>query len=179
MPQILRHKPLFWVFLMIFHISFILLILGHLDILTKFCLFGDLMSWGNSWTANGFVMTKHDFSQSSQNLTPPCGCISRPALTAGFAWRPATSKGQDVESTQAGFEEAVANIEPEVEELWPTPQGHRAIPMGVENADVLFVTLSGKHSIVPAAAILNAANVNWTLSSFEAVNFGAFLGDPE
>ena len=25
-------------------------------------LFGDLMSWGNSWTANGFVMTKQDFA---------------------------------------------------------------------------------------------------------------------
>lgn len=26
-------------------------------------LFGDLMSWGNSWTASGFVMTKSDFSR--------------------------------------------------------------------------------------------------------------------
>jgi Fe-S oxidoreductase len=43
----------------------------------------------------------------------------------------------------------------------------------------MFVGLSGKHSIVPAAAILNAAGINWTLSSFEAVNFGAFLGDPK
>jgi nitrate reductase gamma subunit len=25
-------------------------------------LFGDLMSWGNSWTINGFVMTKQDFA---------------------------------------------------------------------------------------------------------------------
>ena len=25
-------------------------------------LFGDLMSWGNSWTASGFVMTKQDFA---------------------------------------------------------------------------------------------------------------------
>jgi nitrate reductase gamma subunit len=117
MPQVRRHKPLFWVFLMIFHISFLLLILGHLDILPGIsmmpeesrhmlgyglvgvgvtlplfyflfrrfrspnreitvpadylllililflCLFGDLMSWGNSWTANGFVMTKQDFAQ--------------------------------------------------------------------------------------------------------------------
>jgi Fe-S oxidoreductase len=42
----------------------------------------------------------------------------------------------------------------------------------------MFVGLSGKHSIVPAAAILNAAGISWTLSSFEAVNFGAFVGDP-
>lgn len=116
MPQIRKSKPLFWVFLVIFHISLILLFLGHLDILPNIsivpeasrhmigkglvgvgvtvplfyflfrrfkspvreitvpadylllililflCLFGDLMSWGNSWTANGFVMTKQDFS---------------------------------------------------------------------------------------------------------------------
>lgn len=122
MPQVRKHKPLFWVFLMIFHISFLLLILGHLDILPKIslmpeasrhmlgnglvgvgvtlplfyflfrrfrspnreitvpadylllililflCLFGDLMSWGNSWTANGFVMTKQDFSQYFSGL---------------------------------------------------------------------------------------------------------------
>lgn len=122
MPQIRKHKPLFWIFLMIFHISFLLLILGHLDILPNIslipetsrhmlgcglvgvgvtlplfyflfrrfrspireitvpadylllilmlflCLFGDLMSWGNSWTASGFVMTKHDFSQYFKGL---------------------------------------------------------------------------------------------------------------
>jgi len=31
-------------------------------------LFGDLMSWGNSWTASGFVMTKQDFSLYFQSL---------------------------------------------------------------------------------------------------------------
>lgn len=88
------------------------------------------------------------------------------------------AKGEDVESSQAGFEQAIAGIEPEVEALWQTAPGRRTIPIGVENADVMFVGLSGKHSIVPAAAILNAAGINWTLSSFEAVNFGAFVGDP-
>ena len=116
MPQIRQHKPLFWLFLMLFHLAFVFLIAGHLDILPGIslmpeasrhmlgwgvvgvgitlpvfyflfrrfrspnreitvpadylllflilflCLFGDLMSWGNSWTANGFVMTKQDFS---------------------------------------------------------------------------------------------------------------------
>lgn len=122
MPQVRKHKPLFWVFLMIFHISFLFLILGHLDILPTIslmpeaskhmlgagivgvgvtlplfyflfrrfrspnreitvpadylllililflCLFGDLMSWGNSWTASGFVMSKQDFSQYFKGL---------------------------------------------------------------------------------------------------------------
>jgi Fe-S oxidoreductase len=40
------------------------------------------------------------------------------------------------------------------------------------------VALAGAHSIVPAAAVFNAAGEKWTLSFFEAVNFGAFVGDP-
>jgi nitrate reductase gamma subunit len=122
MPQVLKHSPLFWVFLMVFHVSFLLLILGHLDVLPRInimptqsrdmlgagfvgvgvtvpilyffmrrfrspvreistpadylllllilflMLFGDLMSWGNSWTAHGFVMTKADFAKYFDGL---------------------------------------------------------------------------------------------------------------
>lgn len=116
MRQVRRRKPLFWFFLMAFHVGLVLLVLGHLDILPSFnlvdpeskhmlgkglvgvlvtvptfyflgrrfrgmdrqisvpsdylllilllftMLLGDLMSWGNSWTPNGFVMTKADFA---------------------------------------------------------------------------------------------------------------------
>ncbi|MEJ2588587.1 MAG: (Fe-S)-binding protein, partial [Deltaproteobacteria bacterium] len=48
----------------------------------------------------------------------------------------------------------------------------------VEGADLVYVALAGAHSIIPAAAVFNAAGENWTLSFFEAVNFGAFVGDP-
>ncbi len=41
------------------------------------------------------------------------------------------------------------------------------------------LALAGKHSIIPAAAIMNAAGEKWTLSYFEAVNFGAFVGHPQ
>ena len=122
MPQVRKHKPLFWVFLMIYHAAFLLLILGHLDIfphirilpsgsrhmigagavgvavtlpmiyflLRRFrspqreisvpadylllllliflFLFGDMMSWGNSWSSRGFVMTKQDFGKYFQGL---------------------------------------------------------------------------------------------------------------
>jgi nitrate reductase gamma subunit len=122
MPQVRRHRPLFWVFLMIYHAAFVLLILGHLDILPQvnlmpagsphmlgagavgvavtipllyflfrrlrsphreisvladylllllllfLFLFGDMMSWGNSWSPNGFVMTKQDFSKYFDGL---------------------------------------------------------------------------------------------------------------
>lgn len=123
MPQIRRRKPLFWFFLMMYHAGFVLLILGHLDILPEInimgpesrhmigagfvglmvtiptfyfigrrfkgvdraistpgdylllllllflFLLGDMISWGNSWTAKGFVMTKQDFALYFQGLT--------------------------------------------------------------------------------------------------------------
>jgi nitrate reductase gamma subunit len=122
MTQVRKHKPLFWVFLMIYHAAFLLLILGHLDILPRISimpagsrhmigagavgvavtlpllffigrrfrspvrelstpadylllllllflfLFGDMMSWGNSWSAHGFVMTKQDFAKYFDGL---------------------------------------------------------------------------------------------------------------
>jgi len=116
MPQIRKRRPVFWIFLMVYHVAFLLLILGHFDILSAvnfmppesrhmlgagavgvavtapvffflirrfsgeerkisapsdylllflllfLFLLGDMISWGNSWTANGFVMTKADFA---------------------------------------------------------------------------------------------------------------------
>ncbi len=35
MTQVRKHRPVFWVFLMIYHVAFLLLILGHLDILPQ------------------------------------------------------------------------------------------------------------------------------------------------
>jgi len=88
------------------------------------------------------------------------------------------AKGEMVEETRVSFGEALRNLEPEVRALWPhTPADAPAIPYGAKGARVLYVALAGSHSIVPAAAIMNAAGERWTLSSFEAVNFGAFLGD--
>jgi nitrate reductase gamma subunit len=122
MPQILKREPLFWVFLVMFHLGAIGIILGHIDILPQVAiiskksrdmlggglfgvmvtlpifyfigrrfrspvreistpgdyillllllftfLIGDLMSWGNSWTQTGFVMTKADFARYFDGL---------------------------------------------------------------------------------------------------------------
>jgi nitrate reductase gamma subunit len=35
MPQVLRHRPLFWVFLMMYHVGFAALFLGHLDLFPR------------------------------------------------------------------------------------------------------------------------------------------------
>ena len=87
-------------------------------------------------------------------------------------------KGKSIELFKEGFLEGVKRLEAEVVQKWQTEAGRAAIPVDVEGADMLYVALAGAHSIIPAAAIFNAAGENWTLSFFEAVNFGAFVGDP-
>jgi Fe-S oxidoreductase len=88
------------------------------------------------------------------------------------------AKGETWVDSRADYEQALRNLEPEVLSLWPTtPGGAPAVPYEAKGARVLYVALSGSHSIVNAAAIFNAAGERWTLSNFEAVNFGAFAGD--
>ncbi|PKN42861.1 MAG: hypothetical protein CVU60_03455 [Deltaproteobacteria bacterium HGW-Deltaproteobacteria-18] len=87
------------------------------------------------------------------------------------------TKGQNVEAFKPRFLDGIRRLETKVLERWRSESGS-PIPTEVEGADVLYVALAGAHSIVPAAAVFNAAGESWTLSFFEAVNFGAFVGDP-
>jgi Fe-S oxidoreductase len=87
-------------------------------------------------------------------------------------------KGKSLELFKEGFLQGIKNLEEEIVKKWKIEAGRTAIPVDVEGADLLYVALAGAHSIIPAAAIFNAAGENWTLSFFEAVNFGAFVGDP-
>ncbi|MBI5582609.1 MAG: (Fe-S)-binding protein [Deltaproteobacteria bacterium] len=87
-------------------------------------------------------------------------------------------KGKSLELYKEGFLTGIKNLEAQVVEKWKVEAGRTPIPVDVEGADLLYVALAGAHSIVPAAAVFNAAGENWTLSFFEAVNFGAFVGDP-
>ena len=89
------------------------------------------------------------------------------------------AKADGIEETRESFEKAVKDLEPEIRALWPGEPGAPAVTVDAPGADVLYVALAGKHSIIPAAAIMNAARERWTLSVFEAVNFAAFLGDPK
>ncbi len=88
------------------------------------------------------------------------------------------AKAEGTRNDPGGVQEAIRNIEPEIRQLWPSDPG-TAVTVAAEGADVLYVALAGKHSIVPAAAIMNAAGETLDLSLFEAVNFAAFLGDPK
>jgi Fe-S oxidoreductase len=87
-------------------------------------------------------------------------------------------KGKSVALFKESFLEGIKRLENEVVEKWQMEAGENAIPVDVEGADLLYVALAGAHSIIPAAVVFNAAAENWTLSFFEAVNFGAFVGDP-
>ena len=86
------------------------------------------------------------------------------------------AKAEGIEETRPGFTKAVQDLAPEIKALWPHSKDP-VVTVEAEGADVLYVALAGKHSIIPAAAIMNAAGERWTLSVFEAVNFAAFLGD--
>ncbi len=87
-------------------------------------------------------------------------------------------KGKSMALFKEGFLEGIKRLEEEVVAKWKLDAGETPIPVDKEGADLLYVALAGAHSIIPAAAIFNAAGEDWTLSFFEAVNFGAFVGDP-
>ena len=87
-------------------------------------------------------------------------------------------KGKSLDIFKNSFLDGIKNLEAEVVKKWQSEAGETAIPVDREGADLLYVALAGAHSIIPAAAVFNAAGEKWTLSFFEAVNFGAFVGDP-
>ena len=88
-------------------------------------------------------------------------------------------KGKSTPETRTNFAKAVDQLRDDVLARWRQAHGERVVPLDVQDADILYVALAGKHSIVPAAAIMNAAGEKWSLSYYEAVNFGAFVGNPE
>jgi Fe-S oxidoreductase len=86
-------------------------------------------------------------------------------------------KGKSLDLYKDSFMQGIRNLEKEVISKWKG-ESDQIIPLEAEGANILYVALAGAHSIIPTASIFNAAKENWTLSFFEAVNFGAFVGDP-
>jgi len=52
-PTIRKHKPVFWIFLMLFHIALFLLIIGHLELIREFSMFQIIPH--NVFLGQGFV----------------------------------------------------------------------------------------------------------------------------
>jgi len=89
----------------------------------------------------------------------------------------AVARGENVEVFRDVYREIVADLEQQVRDQLGDPT--LSIPLERHGADILYVALSGAHTILPAAIIFHAAGADWTLSAFEASNYGVFLGDPE
>jgi nitrate reductase gamma subunit len=57
MPQVRRHAPLFWVFLLLYHVAFLLLILAHFDLFPGIHLMPEDSPHMLGWGAVGVVLT--------------------------------------------------------------------------------------------------------------------------
>jgi Fe-S oxidoreductase len=88
----------------------------------------------------------------------------------------AIARGEHADEFREIYREIVAGLEEEAQERLGDPT--LRIPLDKRGADILYVGLSGAHTILPAAIIFHEARANWTLSMFEASNYGLFLGDP-
>jgi Fe-S oxidoreductase len=91
----------------------------------------------------------------------------------------AVEKGRSMDQFKEGYRQVIRDLEKEVQKKLNLPSPDGLIPMEKKDADIMYVGLAGAHSIVNPAIIFNAAKASWTLSFFEAVNFGFFAGDPD
>ncbi len=87
----------------------------------------------------------------------------------------AVIKGESIDLFKDIIIEMLKDTEKELQERVGNPKAN--IPIDKKGADLLYVALAGTHTILPAAVIFHQAKANWTLSMFEAANYGYFLGD--
>ena len=86
-------------------------------------------------------------------------------------------KGENIDLFKDIIIDTLKDTEAQVQEKVKDPNAK--IPIDKEGAEILYAALSGEHSIIPAAVIFHQAKADWTLSMFEAANYGYFLGDKE
>ncbi|MFU8773349.1 MAG: (Fe-S)-binding protein [Anaerolineales bacterium] len=87
----------------------------------------------------------------------------------------AIEKGRDTSIYLDFFKESIQDMEAELRSLTGNPNA--SIPVQKQGAKILYVALAGAHTILPAAAVFETVGESWTLSIFEAANYGLFLGD--
>lgn len=122
-----------------------------------YCPFGIDITWLNS-VAKAMLVAAGKAPEILQQLTDA-----------------AIIKGENIELYKDLMIDQIKELEIELKEKTKDPQA--IIPIDREEADVLYVALAGAHSILPAAVVFSLAKENWTLSLFEASNYGYFLGD--
>jgi len=84
-------------------------------------------------------------------------------------------KGKNIDLFKDIMVDMLSETEKEVQQK--TGDKNAKIPIDKEGADILYAALAGTHTILPAAIIFHEAKKDWTLSLFEAANYGYFLGD--
>lgn len=87
----------------------------------------------------------------------------------------AIEKGRDPSFYKEMFLEQIREMEEQLREITGDPDA--SIPVEKQGAKILYVPLAGAHTILPPAIVFNVAREDWTLSIFEASNYGVFLGD--
>jgi len=88
----------------------------------------------------------------------------------------AIAREENLEFFKEFYLDSIKELEAELQAKVGDPRAR--IPVDVEGARVLYVPLSGAHTILPEAEIFYHAGESWTLSMFEAANYGIFLNDP-
>ena len=87
----------------------------------------------------------------------------------------AIEKGKDPSFYKEMFLEQIKEMEEQLRDI--TGDETATIPVEKQGAKILYVPLAGAHTILPPAVVFNAAKEDWTLSIFEAANYGVFLAD--
>jgi len=87
----------------------------------------------------------------------------------------AIEKGKDPDIYLDFYKDSIKEMEKELQVLTGNPEA--TIPLQKQGAKKLYVALAGAHTILPVAAIFDTVGEDWTLSIFEAANYGVFLGD--
>ena len=87
----------------------------------------------------------------------------------------AIEKGKDPSFYQELFLEQIKEMEDQLRDV--TGDRNATIPVEKRGAKILYVPLAGAHTILPPAVLFNVAKEDWTLSIFEAANYGVFLAD--
>ncbi|MCL5962272.1 MAG: (Fe-S)-binding protein [Chloroflexi bacterium] len=87
----------------------------------------------------------------------------------------AVSREESLEDIKDLLLEQIGELQSELREKVGDPEAR--IPVEKQGAEILYVALSGAHTILPAATLFHAARSSWTLSLFEASNYGVFLAD--
>jgi len=89
----------------------------------------------------------------------------------------AIEKGKDPSFFKEMFLEQIKEMEGQLRDIVDDPGA--SIPVEKRGARVLYVPLAGAHTILPPAVVFHVAKEDWTLSIFEAANYGVFLADAQ